>query len=269
MKYLLLTLILTFTHSSFALDARDVLGIKSVDLNYLNVDELIASSSVVTNSPVICSAVTYILYGSAKENSTLPEAKLLEYTARRVTDETLLQSKRFLMNTSDFHTNKSTRAMAGMTIAFAFPDDKEIAQWLSNNYFFAEISSESKNAILGTIRAGKFTNSKTDLVVKAGLMSMNASQVVNAASCVKNNPQHYETMLPDLVLSLLTLDSRNKTIDEFDSDVDVNVSYLFLTQAIGKYHDSAQKYLEFLKKLAETSDNQYVKILVMKMSTNK
>lgn len=269
MKHFLLILLVTFAYSSFAVDAKDLLGIKSVNLDSLNMEELVSSFSIVTNSPVICSAATYILYGSAKENSTLPEAKLFEYSDRKVSKSTLLKSKRFLMETSVFHTNKSTRAMAGMTIAFAFPNDNEIAQWLSENYFFSDISAEEKNSILGIIRAGKFDDSNTDLVVKAGLMSTSASQIGNAASCVKNNPQHYETMLPDLVSSLLTLDSRAKVVDDFDSDVGVGVSYLLLTQAIGEYPDSAQEYLGHLKRLSITSGNQSVKLLVMKMSANK
>lgn len=269
MKYIILVSLTILAQSAFSLNAKDILGIKDLDLDSLNVSELISSSSIVTNSPTTCSAVTYILYGSSKEKSTLPEAKLFEYTDRKVSEKTLLQSKKFLMETSVLHTNKSTRAMASMTIAFSFPDDDEIAQWLSDHYFSDDVSSESRSALLGTIRVGKFTNYQTDLVVKAGLMSMSADQVVNAASCVKSNPNHYKPLLPDLILSLLTLDPRNKSIDAFDSRVDISVSYLLLTQATQEYLSSAKQYFGLLTKLAETSDNKSVQLLVMKMNANK
>ncbi|NLE25822.1 MAG: hypothetical protein GX625_10880 [Clostridiaceae bacterium] len=267
MKCIILNIIIASTCFSFALDAKDILGIQDIRIDSVNVEESLSSPSVITNSPELCSAVVYVLYGSAKENSTLPEAKLFEYTDQKVSKETIQKAKKFLLDTSILHINKSTRAMANMTIAFAFPNDKDVAKWLINNYFFTDASPELKNSILGTIRVGRYTAPETDLVVKAGLMSMNAAEVVNATSCIKDNPKHYESLLPDLVLSLLTLDDRNKMNDEFDLEVNIGVCYLVLTQAVEGYKDFDKIYFDILKKLSEAVGDESVKLLVSKIKS--
>ncbi|MBN2161663.1 MAG: hypothetical protein JXR25_09770 [Pontiellaceae bacterium] len=248
-----------------AFDVKGTLGIDEISLDSLDVGAVISDSSIITNDPAICSAATYILYGSAQGVSSAPESKLIKYDDRKVSEDTIRAAKKFLMTTAAFHQNTSTRAMACMTIAFAFPNDKKVSEWMYERYFFTEISEESGSAILGIIRTGNFTTPEADLIVKAGLMGLRASLVVNAASCVKKNPDHYRSFVPDLVASLLTLEKRNDAVDEFDNRTKLNVSYLFLTQALEQYKNDASHYVGCLERLEKASGDNAVRLLVLKM----
>ena len=263
----ILFLLLSVVQITSAFSMKGALGINGVELDSLDAGAMVSNCSVITNDPVACSAVTYILYGSALGLSSAPESKLIKYDDRKVSEDTIRAAKKFLMNTAAFHQNTSTRAMACMTIAFAFPNDKEITSWMCERYFFSELSEESGSAILGIIRTGNFTTPEADLIVKAGLMGMRASLVVNAASCVKKNPDHYRSFVPDLVDSLLTLEKRNDAVDEFDNRTKLNVSYLFLTQALEQYKNDASRYVGCLERLGKTSGDNSVRLLVLKMRT--
>ncbi len=267
MKYIILILFTVTCQLTHAFDIKSSIDIHSIDLDALDVESLVKNQSIIANSPKICSAVTYVLYGSAKKNSTRKEAMLIDYSDRIISNKILDQSKKFLMETSIAHSNISTRAMASMTIAFAFPDDDEIAEWLSERYFFSSSSTIAKAGILGTIGTAGYNTPSTVVVIKDGLMGNNSTLVINAASCIKDNIQSYKTLLPDLVLSLLTLEERNQIYPNFSTNKNLSVSYLFLTKAVGECGTDAQTYLPLLEKLSARVGELHLKLLISRIKS--
>ena len=253
-----------------AMDAKKILNIEDVNLDTLKVEESIKTLSIIANLPKESTAITYVLYGSAKVKSNQKEAHLFDYNDRILSDKIILDSKFFLMNVAMSHTNESTRAMASMTIGFAFPKDDEIVKWLGEWYFSPDVTIEKKIAILGIIRIGKYKTLYTDLIIKAALMGTNPDEISNAASCIKENSSNYAEFLPDLISSILTLESKRKIDKDFESNKKLNITYFFLVQAINKYGNEISPYLGLLEKNADEINNESLKLfLIKKVSSPK
>ena len=263
-------LIMLFSHFAHAIDMKDILNISSIDLNSLNIEQLITDQSVVTNAPEKCSAVVYVLYGSAKKDLAIEEAKLISYTDRILPKPTIRNSKHFLMESFCTHTNRSTKALALASLAFAFPSDKETGEWLSNRYFFSQCTIEEKEAIVGAVKIGSYHIPETNLILKDALLGVNSGSVIGAALCIKNKPERYADFLPDLVASLLSLEERNKSYKNFATTRNLSVCYLTLTQALSEFEaDEITPYLPFLQELKTHSGNKYISHLILKIERQK
>ncbi len=265
MKTFYSLLIILFCQCSQAIDMKDVLNISDIDLKSLDVEQLITDKSIITNAPDKSSAVIYVLYGSAKKDLAIEEAKLIPYADRIISKSTIRNSKQFLMESFSTHTNRSTKALALASLAFAFPSDKEIGEWLSNKYFFSQCTIEEKEAIVGTVRIGGYQCKETDLVIKDALLGINSGSVIGAASCIKNKPERYADFLPDLVASLLSLEKRNEAYKKFATTRNLSVCYLTLTQALSEFEmDDVAAYLPYFQELKVQSGNKYISHLIQK-----
>ncbi|MCK4563773.1 MAG: hypothetical protein KAU94_03750 [Verrucomicrobia bacterium] len=250
---------------------KEIMEIKDIDINSLDIELLTQDLSLSSNSPGICSAIVYALYGSAKQGSSLGVAKAINYTDRLLPDEIIKSSKKFLMATIEGHTNLTTRTMSNVALAFSFPGDEEVAEWLSTRYFFSDISVRDKSDIIRAMGIGGYNTYSTTLVVKDGLSGGSAHLVGNAATCIQRNLEKYTSFLPDCAASFLTLEKREQADPKSFTDYfgSIHRCYASLGQTILMYGDEAQTYLPLFERLLDQTDHPYVKEMVYQLKMTR
>lgn len=263
-KLIILTAFYLSALTTFAINMKAILSIDQINLDEIDITETITNESSIKNSPDTSAAVVYMLYGSAKKDSELKEAKLIVYEDKLLPHSTIKDSKSFLMDVFESHPNMTTRTMALSTLSFAFPKDQEIADWLTHQYLFSEYDNTTKAVIIGTIRTGNYINSSSTLVVQHALHGTSADLVINAATCIKDNYTEYEQNLPDLIIGLLSVDERVKAYPNFGSKKNIDVCYLQICQALSMYEET-KTYLPIIQAKLELTPNNHIERLVSKI----
>jgi len=248
---------LVFINMAYSYDIKPALGINGVNLDQIDVDQMVQEKKLYESDPTQCSAIVYILYGSAKATLDQEEEDVIQYNDRIVSRDTIVKAKGFLMETVFKHKNKSTRAFAGGAIAYAFPRDPKISEWLFDQYFFHDLDARGKGSLLNIIKKGGYDDPYAKIVVKDGLMANSAGQVINAVSCISNNKDRYPEALPDLLASLLSLEERYKNNKSFELKVKyaggISVCYLQLMRAISGY-DEVKVYRPVIQKILKKNN---------------
>ncbi len=265
MKTHIVIILISLSQVTFGLDIKSILNLDGLNLNSIDLESAIKNNSLITESPKVSSAVIYMLYGSAKRNSEAKEAQLIKYNEKLIDDEIIHKSKPFLLESFISHTNQLSRSMALSTIAFAFPKDPEIATWIVDQYFFNSANTDIKASIIGAMRIGGYDTPECKIVLKDALLGTSSRLVINAATCIKENSDIHRDLLPDLIAALLSLDSRKEIYEEFGSDRNLRVSFLMLTQAIGKYGEESHQYISMLKILSSKTQQPSLRMLIQRI----
>jgi hypothetical protein len=263
-KLIVLTVFYLSSLATFAINMKAILSIDQINLDEINIGETISNKSSIESSPKTSAAVVYMLYGSAKKDSELKEARLIVYKDKILPLATIKESKSFLMEVFELHPNTTTKAMALSTLSFAFPKDQEVADWLTHQYLFFDYDNTTKAVIIGTIRTGNYANDLSALVVKHALHGTSADLVINAATCIKDNPTEYKQSLPDLITGLLSIEERVQAYSNFGSKKNVDVCYLQICQAISMYEE-AKTYLPILEAKSKLTPNNHIERLIRKI----
>jgi hypothetical protein len=226
---------------------KDSLGIVGLDLGSIDVDGMIKRKVIDPAMQKDASAVVYILRGSIAPYAKHKSGSDTVYDERTVSTNTVFLAKEFLMNVTISHSNDKTRTMASVTMAYAFPNDDQISEWIFDQYFFGELNRRDTRNLIKIINFGRYSHPKAKAVIVDSMMRNEIEIFLEAIGCVRDNCDLYPEAYTILVPAMISFHERAWDIDDPSNSNIKNIAKTVLGSAVSRCKESKV----FLSELAK------------------
>jgi len=231
------------------------LGINDADINKVNQQANLLHLSEDLVDSKINKAILFNIYSTLVTTEKREESPYFKDSIKPISIEEVKKSLPFLQRLAHKSKIVEVKALAYKSIAYAFPADQKVSEWLRDFYLFETLTKEEKLMMTGCIKFGRYRN---PLVVRKALNDDNFSIVMNAISCVRECSHLYPKIFPDLIVTILSLEERalrtgNATV--------ANRYYLMLGKAISSYEKELRNspYVDLIPMINEQLGGNYIK----------
>lgn len=213
------------------------LGIADVDLESINIDEVI-QKGVHQEMHREISATVYILRGSIAPYAEHKTASMTVYDERTVSTNTVFIAKEFLMDVAVSHPNQLTRRLSSITIAYAFPNDEQISEWIFNQYFFGDLNRDDIKNLIKIVSFGRYTHPKAKVFILDCVSRDEIEIFLSAITCISENQELYPEAYASLIPAMISFSERDWNVSDSSPKNIRNITRIMLESAVSRCKES-------------------------------